>query len=118
MLKEHEKKINLSHRLIDSIFIALFWAAAFVFRFHYLPNAQANLEALFLKLTPKADDLWFKAMALRNNIHPKLSEIPVKEPIPILGTQAISLKKENVDQDKNLQQWKDLEDYFQLALDK
>jgi len=87
----------------------------------YPPNAlhpDVFNEALFLKLTPKADDLWFKAMALRNNIHPKLSEILVKEPIPILGTQAISLKKENVDQDKNLQQWKDLEDYFQLALDK
>ncbi len=71
-------------------------------------------EALFLELTPKADDLWFKAMTLRKNVYPMLSKDPVKEPIPIMGTQAISLKKENVDKDKNVRQWRAVQEYFDL----
>lgn len=81
----------------------------------YPPNvldAQVFNEKLFLKLTPKADDLWFKAMALLKHTPYRLSEDFVKEPIPIAGTQAISLKKDNVEKDLNSVQWNALVDYF------
>ncbi|MFV0564913.1 MAG: hypothetical protein ACK5NB_03665 [Flavobacteriaceae bacterium] len=73
-------------------------------------------EKLFLKLAPKADDLWFKAVALAENIACRKVEIPVKKPIPIIGTQKISLKKENVGEDKNVVQWKNLEAHFNFKL--
>jgi hypothetical protein len=69
---------------------------------------------LFMKLAPKNDDLWFKAMALINGTLSRQARNPPKEPIPIIGTQKIALKKENVDQDKNYSQWKDLSEYFNL----
>lgn len=69
---------------------------------------------LFLKLTPKADDLWFKAMELLKGTPVRLSERTVPEPIPIAGSQKISLKKENIAGNKNKKQWEALEDYFSL----
>ncbi|MFI2742437.1 zinc-binding alcohol dehydrogenase [Zhouia sp. PK063] len=82
----------------------------------YPPNSlddQATNSDLFLKLSPKADDLWFKAMAMLHNtevIQTKNS----KEPIPIAGTQKVSLKKENITNDKNKTQWEQLINYFNL----
>lgn len=81
----------------------------------YPPNAFDALyddEKLFLTLAPKADDLWFKAMEWLNGTPARLSLRPVSEPIPIMGTQTISLKNENVDNDKNRDQWLALQDYF------
>ncbi len=74
-------------------------------------------EKLFLELAPKADDLWFKAVALSNNIMYKQAENSPKETIPIIGTQKISLKKENINKDKNRTQWIALADYFNLEID-
>lgn len=74
-------------------------------------------EKLFLKLAPKADDLWFKAVALFNNVVYRQAENSPKDTIPIIGTQKISLKKENIDQDKNRTQWIALADYFKLEID-
>lgn len=73
---------------------------------------------LALKLAPKNDDLWFKAMALRNNTIVRLAENPSKDFIPIPGTQKISLKKVNVVQNFNVDQWNDLTEYFNLDLNK
>lgn len=73
-------------------------------------------ENLFLKLTPKADDLWFKAMALKENILPVQAENSPENAIPLLGTQKVSLKKENVDMDKNRVQWEALVKYFDLKI--
>lgn len=73
-------------------------------------------ETLFLKLAPKADDLWFKALALSNNIMAVRAEGSPEYAIPISGTQKISLKKENVDEDKNKTQWYALSDYFNLSI--
>ncbi len=71
-------------------------------------------QKLFLELTPKADDLWFKGMALLQGTNSRQSEdIPV-EPIPIIGTQKISLKKENVGKNKNDVQWLALSNYYDL----
>lgn len=71
-------------------------------------------EALFLKLAPKADDLWFKAIALKENILPKKADNSPEIAVPLMGTQKVSLKKENVDEDKNRMQWDALTEYFDL----
>ncbi|GAA3509381.1 glycosyl transferase [Aquimarina addita] len=69
-------------------------------------------ESLFLQLTPKADDLWFKAMGLLNNTESRLSEQIPPIPVPIIGTQHISLKRENIGKGKNVTQWKALQEHF------
>lgn len=71
---------------------------------------------LALKLAPKNDDLWFKAMALKNNTNVRLAEKICTSFIPIAGTQKISLKKFNVVQNMNVSQWNDLTQYFNLDL--
>mgnify|MGYP006199790323 CR=1 FL=1 len=82
---------------------------------HALPKEAVNAE-LYMKLAPKADDLWFKAMAMLNNTNiRKVTSIP-KENIPIMATQKVSLKKLNVGQLKNNQQWEALVEYFNLKL--
>lgn len=80
----------------------------------FLPIATDS--ELFLKLTPKADDLWFKAMAIINNTHITIAKNPPKEPIPVFGTQEISLKKANVGQNQNVKQMENLIEYFNLTL--
>ncbi len=69
---------------------------------------------LFLKLTPEADDLWFKGMALINNVISRESNNKPKKPIPIIGTQKVALKKENVKGKKNEIQWNALSKHFNL----
>ncbi len=73
-------------------------------------------EKLFLKLSPKADDLWFKAMSLLNDTPSVKVRGYNKEVIPIIGTQGVSLKKQNIRQDKNREQWQALADYFGITL--
>lgn len=83
----------------------------------YPPNAldeKVTQEDLFMKLAPKADDLWFKAMGLLRGTESKRSENLTKEPIPIFGSQKESLKKTNIKQDKNTEQWKALDAHFNL----
>jgi hypothetical protein len=78
-----------------------------------MPDEVFNIE-LFLKLTPKADDLWFKGMALINNVISRQAFNTPKEPIPIIGSQKESLKKVNVKMNKNEIQWKALSKHFNL----
>lgn len=73
--------------------------------------------ALFRKLAPKADDLWFKAMSLLRGTPSAQTANRPKGPVPIIGSQTVSLKKENIDQDRNRSQWQALTDYFDLKLD-
>jgi hypothetical protein len=72
--------------------------------------------ALFLKLAPKADDLWFKAMSLLKGTPSAQAAERPKSPIPIMGSQTVSLKKENIDRDRNRAQWLALTEYFDLKL--
>lgn len=71
---------------------------------HCLHDDVQNRE-LFLQLTPKADDLWFKAMSHRAGTETRRSSNPGKKPVPIIASQKESLKKTNVRQDGNYQQW-------------
>lgn len=70
-----------------------------------------NVE-LFLALTPRADDLWFKAMSYLNGTSVRRSSHPVAKPQPIFGSQKISLKKTNVDEDGNRKQWQLLREHY------
>ncbi len=76
-----------------------------------LDSEVQNVD-LFMKLAPRADDLWFKAMALRNGVLSIQNHRDIKFPIPILGTQFIALKKENKGQDKNRVQWNNIQKYY------
>jgi hypothetical protein len=85
----------------------------------YPPNSLSPLttrQDLFEKLAPKADDLWFKAMTMLMNTQISLVESKIPQPIPVLGTQSISLKKVNVDNNFNVIQWEQLTEYFKLKL--
>ncbi len=79
-------------------------------------NKKVTDEHLFMQLAPKADDLWFKAMSLLNGTVCYQPVQICKEPIPIMGTQFISLKKDNVKGDKNRTQWIALTEYFNLPM--
>ncbi len=61
-------------------------------------------QELFLKLIPKADGLWFKAMASLNNTK-SIPSSKASLPISAIGTQCESLKKHNVNGDRNRVKW-------------
>ncbi len=82
---------------------------------HSLDN-RYNDEALFMKLAPKADDLWFKSMSLLKGTPCKVSEDRSKNAIPIIGSQKSSLKNINIKKDFNSAQWANLVSYFDLDL--
>jgi len=71
---------------------------------------------LFMKLAPKADDLWFKAMALLLDSRAIQTKNPPKYPIPIIGSQTYSLKRDNIKGDKNRVQWNALTKHFHINI--
>ena len=84
----------------------------------YPPNSLSDKVLdidFFLKIAPKNDDLWFKAMALLNHTISRPAEIKPSEPIPIIGTQKIALKKENKDNAYNDTVWKSLNEFYDLS---
>ncbi len=83
----------------------------------YPPNSLHNQFSdaeLFLDLAPKADDLWFKAMSLINGTLSIPAKKQAREPIPIIGSQKVSLKKDNLGKDQNTLQWNALSKHFNL----
>lgn len=79
-------------------------------------DSRYNDEALFMKLAPKADDLWFKSMSLLKGTPCKMTEDRSKNAVPIVGSQKSSLKNINIKKDLNSAQWTDLVSYFDLDL--
>lgn len=74
----------------------------------YPPNSlhpDVLNEALFMQLAPRADDLWFKAMSHLQGTLSRRSRQPVAKPNPIAGSQKVSLKKTNVRENGNYDQW-------------
>ena len=68
-------------------------------------------ETVYMELAPKADDLWFRAQtALNDKKILKLREFA--QPIPIINSQTVSLKKTNVRGDSNRKQWDALCDHY------
>ena len=80
-------------------------------------DERVTEESLYLKLAPKADDLWFKAMSLLAGTATRKCDYTIKKPIPIPGSQTFSLNRTNIKQDGNRQQWLALTEYFDLNLD-
>ena len=74
--------------------------------------ADVQNQDLFLRLTPKADDLWFKAMSYLAGTQTRRSANPGRKPIPIIASQKESLKKTNVRQDGNYHQWLSLCNHY------
>ena len=71
---------------------------------------------LIQKISPKSDDLWFKTMALLHGTKARLAPEMSPDPIPIIGSQKVSLKKVNVKQDYNRKQWEHIVSYFSISL--
>lgn len=84
----------------------------------YPPNSlydDVTNELLYSKLAPKADDLWFKAMSLMKGTSVFKTRRSQPEPIPIMFTQKHSLKKGNIQGDKNKEQWVKLVEHYNIA---
>jgi hypothetical protein len=85
----------------------------------YPPNFNtpelSNIE-LIEKLCPKADDLWFKTIGLLRNFEVVMPEVLPKSALPIIGSQIVSLGKENIKEDRNRSQWIDLCKHFNLKI--
>lgn len=89
-----------------------------VFGVLYPPNSldeRVTDVALFTKLAPKADDLWFKAMSMLKGTTSRVASNTSKNPVLILGTQKIALKRTNKLQDFNRVQWLRLMEYFAIT---
>ncbi|OUS21647.1 glycosyl transferase [Nonlabens dokdonensis] len=84
---------------------------------HSLHNDVQDVNQ-FMKLAPKADDLWFKAMAILNNTKSLQNTSQPDIPIPIMGTQFVALKKVNKGQDYNRVQWQQICDHYDLTKEK
>lgn len=69
---------------------------------------------LYLTLAPKADDLWFKAMALLKGTAARRAANPPAKPIPIFNSQAVSLKATNVKLDGNRLQWDAIAKHYHI----
>jgi hypothetical protein len=74
-------------------------------------------EALYMRLAPKADDLWFKAMGLLKRVAVRRSSDPGEKPLPIIGAKGSSLATTNILQDGNRIQWQAICDYYQIKPD-
>lgn len=77
-------------------------------------HSDVQNQALFLALAPKADDLWFKAMSHLKGTVSRRTRHPVKKPTPIAGSQKISLKKTNVRENGNFDQWQAICQHYHI----
>ena len=71
----------------------------------------------YMRLSPYADDLWVKAMAMLKGTAVRRSRNPDPEPLPIIGSQSISLQKKNIGEDLNRAQLFDLVKEFDLKFE-
>jgi len=68
----------------------------------------------YMALAPTADDLWFKAMALRAGTVSRRTTAPVPRPIPVIGAKGSALARTNIAQDRNRTQWLALTEQLRL----
>jgi hypothetical protein len=71
----------------------------------------------YMRLSPRADDLWYKAMATLKGTAMRKSRYPYPAPIPIIGSQSISLHKKNIGEDQNRAQLLALADEYKLTFE-
>ncbi len=83
----------------------------------YPPHAldkRFNDVELIQKISPKSDDLWFKTMALLKGTISVQTDTIKPDPIPIIGTQKVSLKSVNNKLDYKRLQWEQITAHFGL----
>jgi len=68
-------------------------------------HEDAVERSLYLELAPRADDLWFKAMARRVGTRVRRATHPPRKPLPILRSQRERLGSTNIEGDGNRRQW-------------
>jgi hypothetical protein len=83
----------------SSLSVALGWGGV-LFPPGSLDDRALDRDA-YMRLSPRADDLWYKAMATLKGTTMRKSQFPYPAPIPIIGSQSISLKKMNLGEDLN-----------------
>jgi hypothetical protein len=83
----------------------------------YALDKRVGDVKLLTELAPKADDLWFTAMAILANTTIRLPLQRPENPVLILGTQKISLKRTNKTKNLNSVQWESLSEYFDIRLE-
>ena len=71
----------------------------------------------YMQLSPNADDLWFKAMAMLKGTAMRKSRYPYPAPIPIIGSQTVALQKKNIGEDLNRVQLLALAKEFNLTFE-
>lgn len=77
-------------------------------------HEDVTREDLYLGLAPRADDLWFKAMSYLKGTITQRSQQPGQKPIPIAGSQKVSLKHTNVRENGNYQQWQAICGHYKI----
>jgi hypothetical protein len=79
----------------------------------HILNEEVFNESVFLKIAPHADDVWFKAMSLMNNVKCQKVLYDTKM-IPLYNNQNIALEIKNVHNKQNDVQIKQVFDYYKL----
>ncbi|MFY0666013.1 MAG: hypothetical protein JXQ97_15425 [Natronospirillum sp.] len=77
-------------------------------------NSDVTNHELYLTLSPKADDLWFKAMSYLNGTLCKKASIPGQRPMPIIGSKKITLSRVNIKEDQNREQWNAIRAHYKF----
>jgi len=78
-------------------------------------HADATDTDICLQLVPRADDLWFKAMACLNGTRTRLADKLVA-PHPLPRSQRDNLNQSNVTQDGNRRQWQAIQRHYNLRI--
>jgi len=71
----------------------------------------------YIRLSPNADDLWYKAMATLKGTAMRKSRKPYPAPIPIIASQSMSLRKKNIGEDLNRVQFLALVNEYNLTFE-
>lgn len=73
-------------------------------------------KEVFMKYAFKADDIWLKVQAMRNQVSTVKTAFPYRHMIDVLGSQHFSLHKENVSEAQNDVQLEALIEYYGLRI--
>jgi hypothetical protein len=71
----------------------------------------------YIRLSPNADDLWYKAMAMLKGTAMRKSRDPYPAPLQIIASQGISLRKKNIGDDQNRVQLLALAEEYNLTFE-
>jgi hypothetical protein len=72
----------------------------------------------YIRLSPTADDMWFKAMATLKGTAMRKTREPYPAPIPIIASQSMSLGRKNIGEDQNRVQILALAKEYDLTFEK